>query len=131
MIIKATVYGVFCSILLMMVGAALFFDVDLIDYTGLPIVLFLGMLGPFVAGFILKKNGWFVGAITIVIVEIIHVIFLLWYVTNMFSPSSVQTLPVIWTAKHDAYLYSCGGLAVFVGALIGLLGERLGSRIAK
>lgn len=130
MIMKAIVSiacGIFCTLLLTMFGAGLISShLTPTYYTQLPIVLIISTPGTLVAGLIFKKKGWLVGALTAIITELIYMIFLWIFLKNTISPSAIQTLRIYYNVGKEAQLYLSGGLFVFAGMLMGLLGEIIG-----
>lgn len=128
--ILAVVCGVLLSTVLVIAGSALVAPrVSPIQDIQLTIFLLAGIFGPLAAGFIARKKGWFLGATTVVISETLQVICFMVFVTNTFSPSDTQIITIVYMAKREIQLFLCAGLAVFMGSLMGLLGEKIGMKV--
>jgi|GEM_PF-2327230 len=126
-IIVAIVCGVVSSIFVTAIGIWLISGcINVPNSIQLWILPLLALPGSFVAGFISQKNGWFVGSVTMVAAEIFYAMCSFWFVTNSFAPSSTQKFTTYYMINREIQLYICSGIGALAGALIGLLGEKIG-----
>jgi len=126
----AIISGFFCSILLSLLSSWLIMPhLHMPLFLQFPVLILVGLPGAFFAGMISKKHGWIVGSTAMVLNEIFFAIGMITMVRLSSTPSSSQRLMDYYLIYAAVQLWLCGGLAVFLGALAGHLGEQVQRRL--
>lgn len=126
----AIISGFFCSILLSGLSASYIIPhLHIPILLQFPVIILVGLPGPFFAGIISKKHGWIIGSTTIILYEILLAIFMIFAVRGTSTPSSSMRLTDYHVVYSTVQVLLCSGLAVFLGALAGHLGEQAQRRL--